>query len=118
MSEMDSETVEAIASVSEQHAMRGLERVGQALESKGKFAARDFQSWTGGVRNLVTTARELRRPDGPNIPGAAGSVNIFFVRPQSSEQATPPAEPRNVTPGAVSTSAPAIELANGDQRVT
>jgi len=78
MSEKCSETLEAIASVSEQHAMRGLERVGEALESKGEFAARDFQSYTGGVKNLVSIMREIRAPQ-ENTPSNAG-LNVFVIR--------------------------------------
>lgn len=71
-----SEALEAIADVSEQHAVQGLDRVGKALESKGKFAARDFQSWTGGVRNLVQTAK-MCREIGPSANGVGSTVNVF-----------------------------------------
>lgn len=70
------EALEAIADVSEQHAVQGLDRVGQALESKGKFAARDFQSWTGGVRNLVQTAK-ICREVGAGDGSAGAQINVF-----------------------------------------
>lgn len=71
------EAIEAIGALSEQLAVRGLERVGESVERKGKFAARDFQSWSGGVRNLVGVIRDIRRPTADFVSDRA-HVNLFF----------------------------------------
>lgn len=79
LEEQSKEALDAIASVSEQHAVRGLERVGEALESYGDFSARDFQSWTGGVKNLVSIMREIRAPqEQAQVKGA--TLNMFIIR--------------------------------------
>lgn len=101
-----SEALDAIASVSEQHAVQGLNRVAKALESKGKFAARDFQSWTGGVRNLVQTAKMCRETgDGANGVAGGANLNVFILRVGEQVQAKgtsdPVAEAKDVTPNGV-----------------
>ena len=67
------EISEAIASQSEEIALSGLERAREATEDRGEFAAKDFQSWSGGVSNLVKTARAIR---GMDRPGATESINV------------------------------------------
>ncbi len=75
---MQSDVLDAIASVSEQHAMRSLDRVGEALERTDKEAARDAQSYSGCLRNLVNVSREIRRPEIAAIEGA--HLNVFVLR--------------------------------------
>lgn len=81
--------VEAIGSQAEEITLSGLERAREAVKRKGKDAARDFQSWTGGVRNLVQSIKAIR-PGGAAI-GGDGSVtnfNLFFapVSPQAQSE--------------------------------
>lgn len=103
-----SEVLDAIADVSAQHAVQGLDRVGKALESKGKFAARDFQSWTGGVKNLVSIMREIKAPQNDS-PGSGATLNMFILRvgdqakPANAAQEAIEAAPKeiNVTASAV-----------------
>lgn len=76
---MRADVVEAIATASEQHAIRGLQKVGESLERSDEFAAKDFQSYTAGVKNLASLAKALREP-GANIDGAQTlNLNLFFV---------------------------------------
>jgi hypothetical protein len=79
-SEMVSEVVEAMASESEEIALSGLQRARQAVESQEAYAAKDFQSWTGGLRNLVQVARELRGFDSEQSRGSGATLNVFVGR--------------------------------------
>jgi len=108
MEEAHSEVLDAIADVSAQHAMQGLNRVGDALEDRSEFAARNFQSWTGGVKNLVSIMREIRQPD-QQAPDKA-QLNVFVLR---VGDAVAPVAERNVTPNTQASKAgqqPAIDL--------
>ncbi len=102
MAAAQSEALDAIASVSEQHAIKGLERVGEALEARGEFAARDFQSFTSGVKNLVSIMREIRTPDAQQTPGSS-QLNVFVMRVGDVVKPTE----RNVTPNTQSSVASA-----------
>lgn len=114
MEETHGEVLDAIADVSAQHAVQGLDRVGKALESKGKFAARDFQSWTGGVKNLVSIMREIKAPQN-DAPGSGATLNMFILRvgdqakPANAAQEAMEAAPKeiNVTASAVQDAAQA-----------
>jgi len=75
---MQSEVLESIASLSEQHAIRSLDRVGDALERTDENAARDAQSYSGCLRNLVNVARDIRRPEMQVSEGAR--LNVFVLR--------------------------------------
>lgn len=91
---MRSDVVEAIAAASEQHAIRGLQKVGESLERSDEFAAKDFQSYTAGVKNLATLAKTLREP-AANMDGAQTlNLNLFFV---PAVVPTSQAEPKQVT---------------------
>lgn len=89
MSEQLDSVMESIVSVSEQHAMRGLERVGNALERDDDFAARDFQSYTSGVKNLVGVIRDIRQPAATAVSSST-NVQVFVVEP--AIQASPASE--------------------------
>lgn len=84
------EVSEAIASESEEIALSGLQRARDSLGSGSEFAARDFQSYTGGVRNLVQVARAIREPMGAQIGanGAAG-LSVFILRVGDAGASTP-----------------------------
>ncbi len=80
--EMRDQVVDAIASASEQYAIRGLQRVGEALERTDRDAAKDFQALTAGVKNLATTARAMREPVGAGSSEQGPSAfNFFFIQP-------------------------------------
>jgi hypothetical protein len=87
MHETQSEALDAIADVSSQHALQGLDRVGEALSDSGEFAARNFQSWTGGVKNLVSIMRDIRAPQSEAPEGAR--LNVFVLRVGDQVQAKP-----------------------------
>lgn len=77
------EATQAIADSAEEVALSGLNRARTAVASTGKFAARDFQSWTGGARNLVQIARQCRGLDGNGTSGAEQpqiNLNVFVSK--------------------------------------
>lgn len=96
IAELQDETIAAIASASEQHALSGLERVGEVLAEGGQFAARDFQAYTGGVRNLVSVMRDLRTPLEQKTAGT--TLNMFIMRAGDVAPLAAPAPEVNVTP--------------------
>lgn len=86
------EISEAIASQSEEIALGGLTRAREEIESRDEFASKNFQSWTGGVRNLAQVAKLVRgQSDGP----AAGNVSlsVFLVRADRAERSEKPVAP-------------------------
>lgn len=98
MSGIDDEIIEAIASTSEQHTMRALQRTGEALERTDRDAARDSQSYSATAKNLVGIAKILRDPVSTT---EAVNFNLFFMGAPSAGPAEPQAqqaEPKNVTP--------------------
>lgn len=92
------EAMEAIASVSEQHAMQALQHnVPAALERNDKEAARDFQAYTGGVRNLVQTAKICRETSEQGAAEGERNLAVFVLRIGDQVTAKEPAEPKRVT---------------------
>lgn len=88
---------EAIASECEEIALNGLKRAKEESESRGEFAARNFQSWTGGVSNLVKVQRLTRGLDGEQQQGATNvSLSLFCVQasPAAPQQAAERQEKR------------------------
>lgn len=73
------EIVEAVASESEEIALAGLQRAREATTSASEYAAKDFQSWTGGVRNLVNVARQARGLD-TERSAQGTTLNVFVGR--------------------------------------
>ena len=103
MAEDIAEVSEAIAVESEGIALGSLGRARKCVESDHENAAKDFQAWSGGARNLVNIARACRGLDARNGGADAGAsvTNIFAVGTLTfgATQAKPDAsEPRNVTP--------------------
>jgi hypothetical protein len=98
MNEEIDEVSDAIATESEEIAMSGLVRARESTQDRGEFAAKDFQAWTGGARNLVNISRACRGQDAKKADGAgeSASVSFFVIRVEDAE----PAAMRNVTPGA------------------
>lgn len=94
------EAIEAITSLAGASAIEGLGRVEQSLQDHGPYAAKDFQSWTGGVRNLVSVMRELSTA--PAEQKTAGTTLNMFIMRAGDVAATTPVVPRgtevNVTP--------------------
>ena len=69
-----------IADECEEIALAGLKRAKESTLSIHKDAAKDFQAWTAGIRNL-TTARAVMRNANVNTLGtgeSAAGVNLFF----------------------------------------
>ena len=81
---------DAIASECEEIALKGLDRAKKASESDDEFAARNFQSWTGGVSNLVKVQRAARGLDSreTGAPGNGNSLQLFFLNAQPTQIAT------------------------------
>ncbi len=76
------ETGEAIATECEEIALSGLEKARSALSDTSKDAAKNFQAWTAGVRNLATArnlVRSIGGADTGNGKADTRSVNLFFV---------------------------------------
>lgn len=96
---LDSEIIETIATRAEQHALEGLDRVAEALQRSDRDAAKDFQAYTSGVKNLATTAKAMREPIGAVTETGGNSFNLFFVgAPMIGQaQAEAKAEPKQVT---------------------
>lgn len=86
--------VEAIGSQAEEIALSGLERARDAVKRKGKDAAKNFQSWTGGIRNLVSAIKTIRARDGSMPDSEPRNLNLFFV---GLPGAAPMPEPKPVT---------------------
>lgn len=83
--------LEAIAAHSEEHALSAMRNVGEALQRSDKDAAKDFQAYTAGVKNLASTARMLREPISANAgEGTQITANFFFAPPpvKAPEQVT------------------------------
>lgn len=80
--------MEAMASVSEQHAMQALiHNVPASLARDDKEAARDFQAFTGGVRNLVQTAKLCREVGSDGAAAHSANLNVFILRVGEQVQA-------------------------------
>ena len=75
---MQNEVAESIASRSEQYALRTLDRVGGSLERDDPLAARDAQSYTGALKNLVSVVRDIRAPQQQQQQGS--TLNMFILR--------------------------------------
>ncbi len=72
---------ETIADECEELALEGLKRARNAVTDTHKDAAKNFQAWTAGIRNVVT-ARNLAKGIGKSDTlgeGDKGSVNLFFM---------------------------------------
>lgn len=88
------EMAEAIASLSAEHALGGLKKAGEAVASNSPYAAKDFQAWTGGVKNLVAVARTVSGQDQAK-PDSSTTLNLsmFLV-----SGAKPQAQVKQVEP--------------------
>jgi hypothetical protein len=74
------EVIEAIASKSEEAALKAMENVDKSLDRSDEFAAKDFQAYTAGVKNLASTARMLREPLGGSVhQDQRPNLNLFFM---------------------------------------
>ena len=82
---------ETIGAECDEYALGSLKRIGESLERTDPNAARDFQAYSVGLKNVVAVARTVRGLD--TAQAAAPSVNIAFFMGQLQ-----PAEPTNVTP--------------------
>lgn len=81
---VDAELVEAIAAQSEELALSGIAQARKEVESGGDFAARNFQSWSGGVKNFVQVAKALREPSNALPSEGPTNFNFFFASPAAS----------------------------------
>lgn len=93
MGAVDEEVIEAIASHSEEYALRALQKTGEALERKDPQAAKDAQAYSATVKNLAGVARLMRAPAGSDGGSSNPEVNIFLLRAGD----VAPAEPKQVT---------------------
>ncbi len=80
--------IQAIASEAEEHALSAMANVKQALVREDKDAAKDFQAYTAGVKNLASTARMLREPlSSGSGEGSTVNLNLFFSPPKLEREA-------------------------------
>lgn len=93
------ETNEALARESEEIALKALGKAREEVESGGEFAARNFQSWTGGVSNLVKVQRLTRGLDGEQQQGATNvSLSLFCVQASPAPQPAAERQEKRVEP--------------------
>lgn len=88
---------EQLAQEAEEISLGALQRAREEVEAPGEFGARNFQSWTGGINNLVKASRAVRGLDSKQAQDQGATVNLFIVageRVQHSQKA----ELKNVTP--------------------
>jgi len=100
---VDTEIIEAIASESEQHALRALQKTGEALERNDRDAAKDSQAYSATAKNLVGVARAIRDPASASAGEGSTNFNLFFmaapaVAPQKAvEKIAEPIDVKSVT---------------------
>lgn len=90
---------EAIASEAEENALSAMRNVRESLTRSDEFAAKDFQAYTAGVKNLASTARMLRDPAGASPGEGTTNFNLFFMQtpgPSIEKTAEKVAEPIDV----------------------
>lgn len=90
-----SEAEASIADTAEELALRGLNKVREAVQRSDRDAARDFQAYTGGVKNLVGVAKLIRSIDGVNTQEHGIGVSVYMLRcgdssARSEKNITPP----------------------------
>lgn len=74
-----SQVAEAIADEGDEIALGSLGKAKECIANGGKDAAKDFQSWTAGLRNVVTVSRLCRGQD-QQQQATGASVNVFVLR--------------------------------------
>ena len=75
-----SEAEATIAESAEEIALAGLGKARDAVQRSDRDAARDFQAYTGGVKNLVGVAKLIRSIDGVNTQEHGIGVSVFMLR--------------------------------------
>ncbi len=71
-------SAEAIGSQCTELTLTSLNRTREALQSRDPDAARNFQSWTAGVRNLVSAIKTLQA--GGAADNGNTQINLFMIR--------------------------------------
>ena len=89
---------EQLAREAEEISLGALQRAREEVDSPGEFGARNFQSWTGGINNLVKAARTVRGLDAKQAADAGSTVNLFIVSGERVQRSEARPEPKNVTP--------------------
>lgn len=92
------EFMENVATESEEIALAGFERARGAVQSESEFAAKDFASWTSGVKNLVGMYRTAKGLDASQASPQI-TFNAFYsptapkaAQAESIDVTTTPAE--------------------------
>ena len=97
MQAFEAEVSEAIAQETVDVTLSGVGRAREAVESRSEFAARDFQSWTGGIRNLVQVAKLLREPTADMNGSVQAQLNVFILRVgDQAKQVSAPVDPVSI----------------------
>jgi len=90
-SRIQTEVLEAIASIAEEHALSGLQKVGATLQRSDRDAAKDFQAYTSGVKNLTGVAMAIRKPElAAGDQSGSVSFNVFFAAPGAEKASEAP----------------------------
>lgn len=71
--------MELVAAESEEIALTGFQRARESAASDSEFAAKDFASWTGGVKNLVSMYRTAKGLDAAQASAVNLTLNQFYV---------------------------------------
>lgn len=75
------ELIETFARETEELALGGMQRARECIDSQSEYAAKDFSSWSSGVRNFIQVARQARGLDTEGQRGnATHNLNVFVGR--------------------------------------
>lgn len=105
LAQTSSEVIEAIASESEEIALKALGNTRDALDRTDDMAAKDSQSYSAVVKNLASTAKLLRSAGDSPLSAPSVTLNAFFLRPDPK-----PPEPKPVTEASLEVTTTPIAL--------
>lgn len=78
--------LESMSTQAEELAEDGMQMAREYVQSSGEFAARNFQSATQGVKNVVDVYFRARGIDGKNTGNMTLNVGSIFVQAQPAER--------------------------------
>lgn len=101
MPDMD-EFMVSVAAESEDIALAGFERARQAVQSDSEFAAKDFASWTSGVKSLVGMYRTAKGLDAAaNAPQTLAFASFYLPPAPAAPKPVDPVDAADVVDGEV-----------------
>src|SRR6478736_3689736 len=82
---VNAQVVQTIVDGAGEHAIRALQKTGEALERTDRDAAKDAQAYSSTVKNLATIAKALSEPASSSGESTTLNLNMFFAPAQSAE---------------------------------